>query len=61
MGGLYKLAYVLGVILAVSALWNFILPPDMDTEFKFRFSAYVVLIFVMIYFVFKNIIFSKKK
>ncbi len=61
MGSLYKVAYVLGVILAVSALWHFQLPPDMEMVFKIRFSAYVVLIFIVVYFVFKNIIFGKKK
>lgn len=61
MGSLYKIAYVLAVILAVSALWHFLLPPDMEMAFKIRFSAYIVLIFIVIYFVFKNIIFGKKK
>ena len=61
MGSLYKVAYVIGVILAVSAVWHFLLPPDMEMVFKIRFSAYVVLIFIVGYFVFKNIIFAKKK
>lgn len=61
MSSLYKIAYVLGVILVVSAVWQFLLPPDMEILFKIRFSAYVLLFFIVLYFVLKNIIFGKKK
>lgn len=60
MGSLYKIAYLLAVILVLSAIWHFLLPPDMETLFKIRFIAYVALIFVMVYFVFKNIILADK-
>ncbi|HEU20598.1 MAG TPA: hypothetical protein ENO00_14670 [Deltaproteobacteria bacterium] len=61
MSSLYKIAYVLAVILAISALWHFLLPPDMEMAFRIRLIGYIVLIFILIYFVFKNIIFRKKK
>jgi hypothetical protein len=55
MNPLFKLGYWLGVVVVVSAVWNFILPDTMITELKIRFSAYVVLFFIMLYFVIKNI------
>ena len=61
MSSLYKTAYVLGVILVVIAVWQFLLPPDMETVLKIRFSAYILHIFIVMYFVLENIIFGKKK
>lgn len=60
MNSLFKLGYWLGAGIAISAVWNFILPDTMITELKIRFSAYVVLIFIVLYFVIKNIGMNKK-
>jgi hypothetical protein len=60
MHPLFKLGYWLGAGVVISAVWNFILPDTMITELKIRFSAYVVLFFVMLYFVIKNIGLNKK-
>lgn len=60
MNPLFKLGYWLAAGIIISAVWNFILPDTMETELKIRFSAYIVLFFIMLYFVIKNIG-SKKK
>jgi len=60
MKSLYKVAYVIGAATVIVALWHSILPNDMITILKVRYSAYVLLFFVILYFVLKNIIFAKK-
>ena len=59
MSPLFKLGYWLGAGIAITAVWNFILPDAMETELKIRFSAYIFLFFIMLYFVIKNIGFYK--
>lgn len=60
MNPLFKLGYWLGAVVVVSAVWNYLLPDTMITELKIRFSAYVVLFFIVLYFVIKNIVLDKK-
>ena len=60
MNPLFKLGYWLGVGVVVSAVWNNILPDTMIIELKIRFSAYIVLLFIVLYFVIKNIGPNKK-
>lgn len=61
MNTLFKLAYVLGVILLVSYIWQFVVPADMVIESRIRLSGYAVLFFVIGYLVVKNIFIQKDK
>ena len=60
MSPLFKLGYWLGAAVVVSAVWNNILPDTMIIELKIRFSSYIILFFIMLYFVIKNIGPNKK-
>ena len=60
MNPFFKLGYWLAACVVVIAVWNHILPDTMITELKIRFSAFIVLFFVMLYFVIKNIGLNKK-
>jgi len=61
MINLFTLGYVLGVMIIVSAIWLYLLPPDMVFALKVRFVGFVTLILVIIYFVIKNIFLTKDR